>query len=179
LICKVRHRGGLTRPPPTPIDRTGIYRCGRSCRSSGSGMRNRGCWFGGRMICRPDTARACCCRYPPQPRPPRPAGGSAIGLSVTCAHGRPLPVMTSQLADGCFVQKQTWGTAETDRQPIQNSPLVKRLTLQLTGACYVALPSSSGPPEHPRASGLGTRPQRGGAVVFPLSEMAELSPHRS
>ena len=36
------------------------------------------------------------------------------------------------------------------------------------------MPSGSGPPEHPkRADGLGTHHQRGGAVVFPLSAMAE------
>ena len=43
---------------------------------------------------------------------------------------------------------------------------VKRLTFQFADVRYVALPSSSGPPEHPRAGGLGTRPQRGGAVAF-------------
>ena len=43
---------------------------------------------------------------------------------------------------------------------------MKRLTFQFAGAGYVALPSSSGPPDTQGAGGLGTRPQRGGAVVF-------------
>jgi hypothetical protein len=51
---------------------------------------------------------------------------------------------------------------------------VKRLTFPRAGVRYVALPSRSGPPEHPKgAGGLGTRPQRGEAVAFWLLEMAE------
>jgi hypothetical protein len=57
---------------------------------------------------------------------------------------------------------------------LQSRSRVKRLTFPLAGVRYVALPSSSGPPEHPKgAGGLGTRPQRGEAVAFLLLEMAE------
>ena len=41
------------------------------------------------------------------------------------------------------------------QQQIQNRPLVKGLTLPFTRVRYVALPSSSGPPEHPK----GRRPR--------------------
>ena len=78
------------------------------------------------------------------------------------------------IATACATQKvprpaRFGAHAETGPPPIQNRPLVKRLTLPFAGARYVALPSSSGPPERPKgAGGLRTRPQRGGAVAFPV-----------
>jgi hypothetical protein len=58
---------------------------------------------------------------------------------------------------------------------IQNEPFVKKLTFRFASVRYVALPSGSGPPEHPRGQAASARSQRGGAVAFQLMEMAEPS----
>jgi hypothetical protein len=61
-----KDKSAFTHLPPRPPDRTGIYRCARSCRSLGPGTRWKVGWLGRHMIYRPDGEPVCYCRYPPR-----------------------------------------------------------------------------------------------------------------
>jgi hypothetical protein len=64
--------------------------------------------------------------------------------------------------------------AENSQPQIQSRPLVRKLTFPPAGVRYVALPSSSGPPEHPRGQAASTRALSvAGPLLFAVLEMID------
>ena len=64
--------------------------------------------------------------------------------------------------------------AENSQPRIQSRPLVRKLTFPPAGVRYVALPSSSGPPEHPRGQAASTRALSvAGPLLFAVLEMID------
>ena len=63
-------------------------------------------------------------------------------------------------------------TAGLGQPHIQNRPFVRKLIFAFAGVRYVAPPSFWSPGTPKWAGGLGTRPQRGGAVAFQPSRLA-------